>query len=97
MKIKFASNTAKAKRNLRVYSISFKEAEQVFDDPFFITVDDLEGKGEVRYHAIGRLHNQTLVVVAFLDESDDAIYHFRIIMARKAEAFEEEIYVNQFR
>jgi uncharacterized DUF497 family protein len=95
--IKFSWNGAKAKRNLRLHGISFEEAKPVFDDQFFRTVDDCDVSGEVRFHAIGRVQSQTLVVVAFIDETaDKAQLHFHIIMARKAEAFGELFYAQQF-
>ena len=96
MEIKFTWNVAKAKRNVRLHGISFEQAAQVFDDSFYVTVSDCDVDGEVRLHAIGRVKSQTLVVVAFIDETADDEIHFHLIMARKAEAPEELFYAQQF-
>jgi uncharacterized DUF497 family protein len=97
MAIHFTWNPAKAKRNLRDHGVSFLEAKQVFDDAFYVTLHDCDVDGGVRLHAIGRVKSQTLVVVAFIDETlDEAELHFHIIMARKAEAPEELFYGQQF-
>ena len=91
--IKFTWNPRKAKLNLRDHGISFDQAKQVFDDPFYVTAGDCDWRGEVRLHAIGRIKSQLLVVVAFLGETEnDADIHFHIIMAPKGEALEEMIY-----
>ncbi len=96
MEIKFTWSAAKAKRNLRLHGISFEQAKQVFDDSFYLTTTDCDIEGELRLHAIGRVKSQTLVVVAFIDETADENIHFHIIMARKAEASEEFFYAQQF-
>jgi uncharacterized DUF497 family protein len=96
-RIKFTWNPKKAKLNLRDHGISFEQAKQVFDDQFYITTDDCDFEGEVRLHAIGRIKSQTLVIVAFIDETeDDSKLHFHLIMARKADEFEELFYAQQF-
>jgi uncharacterized DUF497 family protein len=69
----------------------------VFDDAFYVTLNDCDVDVEVLLHAIGRVKSQTLVVVAFIDETiDEAELHFHIIMARKAEVLEELLYAQQF-
>jgi uncharacterized DUF497 family protein len=96
-RVRFTWNSRKAKRNFRDHGVSFEEAEQVFADQFYITLNDCDVEGETRLHAIGRVESQTLVVVAFIDETeDDSALHFHIIMARKAEALEERFYAQQF-
>jgi uncharacterized DUF497 family protein len=69
----------------------------VFDDAFYITLNDCDVNGEIRLHAVGRVKSQTLVVVAFIDETaNESELHFHIIMARKADALEELFYAQQF-
>jgi uncharacterized DUF497 family protein len=95
--VRFTWNPKKAKRNFRDHGVSFEEAEQVFSDQFYITLSDCDVEGETRLHAVGRVKSQTLLVVAFIDETeDDSDLHFQIIMARKAERFEELFYAQQF-
>jgi hypothetical protein len=96
MQIRFTWNAAKARRNVRLHGISFEQATQVFDDGFYLTISDCDIEDQVRLHAIGRVKSQTLIVVAFIDETADDEIHFHIIMARKAEAPEELFYAQQF-
>jgi uncharacterized DUF497 family protein len=73
-----------SKRNLAKHKVSFETASQVFSDPYLIVVEDREDEGgELRYHAIGRVASQVLLVVHF-------------ISARKAEDYEQRTYARQF-
>ncbi len=60
-------------------------------------VEDLDQDGEVRHHAVGFAVGTLLAVVVYVDltgrEDKERV---RIISARKAEAFEESIYADQF-
>jgi uncharacterized DUF497 family protein len=96
--IKFTWDPRKAKRNLRRHKLSFKTGKQVFDDPFVVIVEDCEDDqtGETRYHAIGRAGSQALLVVTFADRSTDGQDEIHIISVRKAEAYEEGTYSDQF-
>jgi uncharacterized DUF497 family protein len=46
--------------------ISFEEARNVFNDPYFVTVDDCETDEGMRYHAIGYANEHLLAVVVCL-------------------------------
>jgi uncharacterized DUF497 family protein len=95
--IKFTWRPEKAKRNLAKHKISFETAEQVFDDPYLVVVEDLEDEGgELRYHAIGRADSELLLVVVFVDRFDDDQEIIHIISARKAEEYEQRAYTSQF-
>jgi uncharacterized DUF497 family protein len=95
--IRFTWDLAKAKHNLRVHGIAFADAKRVFADPYVRTLENYIVDGEARSHAIGRLPSQRLVFVVFTDETEDeSDIHIHIISARKAEAFEELIYAEQF-
>lgn len=96
MQIKFTWSPTKAKRNSAKHHISFAAAKQVFFDPHLIVVEDCEIDGGLRYHAIGYAHSQLLLAVVFLDRSTDDQEIIHIISARKAEAYEEQTYSDQF-
>jgi hypothetical protein len=98
MEIRFTWRPEKAKTNLRKHGVSFETAKQVFADPFRLILDDREDDaGELRLHAIGRADKQVLLLVVFIDRSEDEQEIIHIISARKAAAYEEEIYAQQFR
>lgn len=96
MATRYTWSKGKAKLNVQRHHISFDEARNVFDDPFVLIVDDCETEEGMRYHAIGHANGQLLAVVVFLDQTEDEDIHLHIISARKAEAFEENLYADQF-
>jgi uncharacterized DUF497 family protein len=78
----------KAARNLVKHGISFKEAINVFDDPFAIEeLDDRKDYGEMRFSLVGMVGNRLLKVI--YTERDERM---RIISARKATKHEREYY-----
>jgi uncharacterized DUF497 family protein len=98
MGIRITWREAKAKLNLRDHGISFGVAKNVFNDPHVVIYFDCEtAEGEMRYHAVGYIAQQLLAVIVYIDlsESDDE-EHIHLLSARKAEAFEESIYADQF-
>ena len=77
------------------HRITFETAEQVFFDPHLIVVEDCEVHGEMRYQALGYAGSFLLLVVHVdRSEGDREIIH--IISARKANAYEQAAYSNQF-
>ncbi len=50
----------------------------------------------MRYHAIGVVKGSLLVVVVYVDLSEEGDARIHIISARKAAAFEVSIYADQF-
>lgn len=97
MDVRFTWQPEKAKRNLAKHKISFETAKQAFSDPHLLIVEDCEDEhGELRYHAIGRAGADILLVVVFVDRSDDGEEVIHIISARKAQAYEESTYADQF-
>ena len=96
MDIQFTWRPEKAKRNLAKHKVSFATAQQVFGDPYLIIVEDCEVEGEIRYHALGYANAQLLLVVVFVDRSEDGQEIIHIISARKAEAHEKSTYSDQF-
>ncbi len=94
MGVKFTGNAKKAKLNLQRHKLSFRTGEQVFGDPFVLTVEDCIDPltGEMRYHAIGRSHSQALLTVTFVERTAEEIH---IISVRKADDYEESAYADQ--
>ena len=99
VKTRFTWDPAKAQRNQRDHGISFAMAREVFADPNQIVTENyhFEDERERRYLAIGMTLNLLLMVVVFVDRSDEAEEVIHIISARKAVAYEESIYEDQFR
>lgn len=86
----------KAERNKRAHGISFKQAKEVFADPFIVTQEDIAEIGEQRWHAIGMTGNLVLLLVVFVERVREGTEIIRIISARKANQYEESIYQDQF-
>jgi uncharacterized protein len=96
MEIEFTWDRAKAKQNLQKHGVSFETARRVFSDPHLIVVQDCEIEGEIRYHAIGYAASHRLLTVVFVDRSQEDREIIHIISARKAEAYEQSTYSDQF-
>ncbi len=95
--MKFSWSPEKAKRNRAKHGTSFDTARRVFDDPHLMVSEDcVDEFGEMRYHAIGYAGTHLLLVVVFVDqtEEDEEIIH--IVSARKAESYENKTYARQF-
>jgi uncharacterized protein len=97
MAIDFTWDRTKAKRNLKKHGVSFDTAKQVFFDPHLIVVEDCEDEnGEIRYHAIGYAGPDLLLTVAHADRSQQEREVIHIISARRADAYEQSAYSDQF-
>ena len=96
MTARFTWNKDKASRNLRDHKISFETAKNAFSDPYVRYLEDCEIDGEVRHHAIGFVNERLMALVVFVYQSDDNEEIIHIISARKADAFEESVYADQF-
>jgi uncharacterized protein len=96
MGVEFRWSAAKARRNLRKHGVSFETARRVFFDPHLIVVEDCEVDGEPRYHAIGYATSELLLTVVYVDHSDDEREIIQIVSARKADAYEQAAYSDQF-
>lgn len=95
--MEFSWDAAKARRNLAKHGIDFNAAREVFADPQLLIVDDCEDDhGEMRYQAIGYAVSHLLLVVVFVDRSSENLARVHIISARKAVAYEESAYSDQF-
>ncbi len=84
----------KNKENIKKHGISFEEAEDVFDDPFHISIMDRRfDYFEERWITIGYTKSRKIIVIGhlyYLMENGEEV--IRIIMARKATKKEKEQY-----
>lgn len=88
----FEWDEEKAKINLERHGISFEEAQLAFDDVNLVdAIDESHSENELRFNLIG-LTEKGLFFVVYTERSSDIM---RIISARKATKFEEEIYVQE--
>ena len=88
----FDWDSEKARINLQRHNISFEEACLAFDDENLVdAIDESHSEDELRFNLIG-LTEKGLLFVVYTERGDDVI---RIISARKATKFEEEIYVEK--
>ena len=74
--------------NLQKHRISFETAQQVFNDPSFITRQD-HYPFEERYQTIGSIGNSVIIVVCTWPQRGEP---GRIITARRATRAERRIY-----
>jgi len=82
----------KAARNIIRHGVSFEEAQEAFTDPFALVLDNYDIGDEQRLMIIGMSGRLTLLASVFIEfEAPDA-FVIRIISARKATAYEENIY-----
>lgn len=85
----FEWDAAKAKINLSKHGVSFEEAQTAFDDLNAVdALDETHSDDEPRYNLIGSTVKGLLFVV--YAEPDETVV--RLISARQATKFEQEIY-----
>lgn len=88
MASKFEWSKRKAKENYAKHGVSFELATQVFKDPFAVEfLDDREDYGEKRFVILGMAEGYVLYVA--YTERTEAL---RLISARRATRYEQEIY-----
>ena len=97
--MKYTWNLEKADRNLRIHGVSFEMAARIFDDSNHIVTENyfIEEEREQRYQAIGMSGGLVLLLVVFVARSGPEEEIIHIISARKATAYEESAYQDQFR
>lgn len=76
--------------NIKKHGIDFADVPAIFELDTVTVIDDRIDYGETRYQTLGLLKARVIMVVH--TESETII---RIISARKANKYEEEIYFNQ--
>ena len=100
-KEEFESNPEKALGNMKKHKkksgggLSFEEAEEVFDDEFYLEKFDFVNSTveESRYQVIGRVKSQLVVFVVYTPRDGKK----RIISARPASERERKFYYEQIR
>lgn len=97
METRFTWDADKAKTNERKHGVSFETAREVFADLNQIPGDSRVIDGEERQQIIGMTRGLVLLLVVFVDCSEAGIETIRIISARKAVAYEQSAYEDQFR
>lgn len=89
----FEWDSQKETKNIRNHGVDFSEASTSFADPLKIEVyDDEHSVNEDRFILVGISFKGKLLVVSFVERSDEVI---RIISARKATKKEIEYYNRQ--
>jgi uncharacterized DUF497 family protein len=94
--MRFVWDPIKAERNRKKHGVSFEAAKGIFHDPGQVVLENDFVDGEQRYLIIGMSAAfPTLLVAIFVavDETSDEI--IRVISARKAVAYEKNIYEDQ--
>lgn len=87
--MKYEWDKNKAAINLSKHSVSFEEAQTVFDDPLYVDFYDPDHSiGEHRYILLGQSQQGRLLFISYM-ERDDAI---RLISAREATQSERKDY-----
>jgi len=76
--------------NIRKHGIDFADVPAIFELDTVTVIDDRVDYGETRYQTLGLLKARVIMVVH--TESETVI---RIISARKANKYEEEIYFSE--
>jgi uncharacterized DUF497 family protein len=91
--VEFTWDKEKAERNLLKHDVSFKTAIEVFRDPGQFVAPNYFIDGEQREAIIGMTGKGLLVLVIFVDRTDDDRPLIRIISARKAINYEKRLYI----
>ncbi len=90
--MQFEWDDRKDRANFRKHGILFEVAQEVFDDPFCLTVADRMVEDEERFWTIGRIESLSVLVVVhtnYVQEEDEVV---RIISARRASPRERRFY-----
>ena len=89
MELTFEWDEEKDLSNRKKHGVSFDEAKTVFNDPFSITIEDVQhSEDEHRYIDIGLSARGRLIVVSYTERAS----HIRIISCRKATKSERKSY-----
>jgi uncharacterized protein len=87
--MEFEWDKQKEKSNLSKHSISFEEAQTVFDDPLYVDFYDPDhSEDEHRYIIIGESSKSHILLVSYTERGDK----IRIISARQVTQQERKAY-----
>ena len=90
--MKFEWDEQKRLINLQRHEIDFADVWRVFENETATRVDDRYDYGEIRYLSLGLLFGEVISVI--YTENEEIT---RIISARKATKYEQEIYFREIR
>jgi uncharacterized DUF497 family protein len=90
--MRFEWDERKNRQNRRKHAISFELAQEVFADPFCLTISDCVIEGEERCWTIGRVAVLTILVVVHTIGNEHGEEVIRILSARKATPRERRFY-----
>ncbi|TIS52665.1 MAG: BrnT family toxin [Mesorhizobium sp.] len=90
--MQFEWDPEKARRNLAKHGVAFDLAQKVFDDPLYLVVPDRFEDGEQRWHAIGMVGTQVILLVVHTYPNLADEERVRIVGARKATPHERRRY-----
>lgn len=91
---RFEWNSEKNKLNQKKHSLSFEEILEVFDDPAFLEIKDVDHSiEEDRFRGIGSIRGIVVITTCFVERGN----RIRIINARRATPYEEEIYNDYYK
>jgi len=89
--IQFEWDAKKATANRSKHGVDFKQACEVFFDPFLHVFDASDEAGETREGVLGLTRTWQLLLVVFVERGET----FRIISARRATRMERRLYEDQ--
>lgn len=86
----------KAESNFKKHNVSFEDAALVFEDPFHLSIPDMNHSAdEDRWITLGLIIDSfATVVVAHTYRDENGVESIRIISARKATSKEKRSYEN---
>jgi uncharacterized DUF497 family protein len=88
----FAWDETKERINRRKHRVSFDTATEVFDDPNAVTYVDRVVDGEERWHTLGLVGGDVILLVVHTIEEQNGEEEVRIISARKGVPRERALY-----
>jgi uncharacterized DUF497 family protein len=92
--MRFEWDEAKRRLNIRKHGIDFEDIAVTFQSPMLTALDTREDYGEDRWIGIGVLQSVVVVVVIFIERTQETI---RIISARKATKYEGQAYYKKIK
>lgn len=91
--MKFEWDQKKNRSNIKKHGVSFENASCVFNDPYALSIVDIEHSDEEeRWVLLGKSNELITLVVVHTFRNTEGIEYVRIISARKATKHEEKIY-----
>ena len=92
MALLFDWDPGKAASNRRKHGVAFETAVRVFADPNAVFEPDRVEDGELRWHAIGFIEEEIMLLVVHVFHEEEESEIIRIISAREANRAERRRY-----